>query len=99
MIIDECHSTECSKQFSNSAPAQIMQKYLELKEVADRGQLPQVVGLTATPGSAKVVDYLITLCAHMDAKGGIQTVREHKEELSRHVQNPESHLDTVDQNE
>ncbi len=107
MIIDECHSTECSKQFSNAASAQIMRKYLELKEAAEKGPLPQVIGLTATPGMGKnpgldstaVVEYLIMLCAHMDATGGIQTVRQHKEELSRYVQNPESHLDTVDQNE
>ena len=108
MIIDECHSTECSKQFSNAAAAQIMRKYLELKEpTSEKCPLPQVIGLTATPGmgknpgldSATVVEYLIMLCAHMDATGGIQTVRQHKEELSRYVQNPESHLDTVDQNE
>ena len=107
LIIDECHSTECSKQFSNAAAAQIMRKYLELKEASEKCPLPQVIGLTATPGmgknpgldSATVVEYLIMLCAHMDATGGIQTVRQHKEELSRYAHNPESHLDTVDQNE
>ena len=107
MIIDECHSTECSKQFSNAAAAQIMRKYLELKEASEKCPLPQIIGLTATPGmgknpgldSDKVVKYLIMLCAHMDATGGIQTVQQHKEELSRYAHNPDRHLDTIDQNE
>ena len=107
MIIDECHNTEYSRENSNNAFAQIMQKYLELTdpEVVAKGQQPQVVGLTATPGvgknpgldSTKAIDNLIMLCAHMDATGGIQTVQEHKKELDQYIQKPESHLDTVDQ--
>ena len=105
MIVDECHNTEYSKEYSNNTFAQIMRKYLELKENVEKGQLPQVVGLTATPGVGKnpgldptiAIDNLIMLCAHMDATGGIQTVQEHREELNMYVRNPESHLDTVDQ--
>ena len=108
MIVDECHNMEYSKEYSNNVFAQIMRKYLESKDLAvEKDQLPQVVGLTATPGVGKnpglqptiAVDNLIMLCAHMDATGGIQTVQENRKELSSYVQNPESHLDTVDQNE
>ena len=107
MIVDECHNTEYSKQYSSNTFAQIMRKYLELKETVEKCQLPQVVGLTATPGVGKnpglnptiAVDNLIMLCAHMDATGGIQTVQEHQKELNTYVQNPESHLDTVNHNE
>ena len=104
MIIDECHNIESS----NGAFAQIMYIYLEQKDrQATGGQLPQVVGLTATPGMGKnpglsraiVVNNLVTLCAHMDATSGIQTVQKHRNELDRFVQKPKHHLDPVDQSE
>ena len=100
MIIDECHNTEKSSNY-----AQIMHMYLEQKLIPD--QLPQVVGLTATPGigrnpglnPAKVIENLITLCAHMDATGGIQTVQEYVDELSRFVPKPEFFQEVIDQSE
>ena len=79
LIVDECHNTE-----RNSNYVQIMNTYFELKSgEATKDRLPQVVGLTATPGvgrnpglsPAKAVDNLVKLCAYMDAQHGIQTVQ------------------------
>ena len=100
MIIDECHNTEKSSNY-----AQIMHMYLEQKITP--GQLPQVVGLTATPGigrnpglnPAKLVENIITLCAHMDATGGIQTVQEYTEELNKVVRKPDFFQEIVDQSQ
>ena len=100
MIIDECHNAEKSSNY-----AQIMYTYLEQK--AKGSQLPQVVGLTATPGvgknpglnQTKAIDNLIMLCAHMDASSGIQTVQEHVVELNEVIRKPEYHQEVVDQNE
>lgn len=100
MIIDECHNAEKSSNY-----AQIMYTYLEQK--AQGSQLPQVVGLTATPGvgknpglnQSKAVDNLIMLCAHMDASSGIQTVQQHVAELNKVIRKPDYHQEVVDQNE
>ena len=102
LIMDECHHAN-----KNSIYAQIMHKYLEMKDRgATKGDLPQVIGMTATPGleknpglnEAKVVDNLVTLCAHMDATSGIQSAREHVDEIKQYVKkNGESHFDSVKQ--
>ena len=100
MVIDECHNAEKSSNY-----AQIMYTYLEKKAKGSR--LPQVVGLTATPGvgknpglnQTKAVDNLIMLCAHMDASNGIQTVQQHVTELNRFIRKPDYHQEVVDQNE
>lgn len=85
MVIDECHHTR-----KNSAYARIMEKYIRSK--LSLTKLPQVIGLTATPGAGdasrptitSVIDHMITLCAAMDATGGIKTVTKHIPELKRH---------------
>ena len=100
IIIDECHNTEKSSNY-----AQIMYMYLEQKVMAS--QLPQVIGLTATPGigknpglnPARVIENLITLCAHMDATSGIQTVQQYADELSEVVRKPEFYREVVDQSQ
>ena len=100
MIVDECHNTE-----KNSNYAQIMHMYLQQKVKPNR--LPQVVGLTATPGigrnpglnPSKVIEDIITLCAYMNATGGIQTVQEYTAELNDVVRKPEFFQEVVNQNE
>ena len=102
MILDECHNAEKSSNY-----AQIMHIYLEQKAAVDGRPLPQVMGLTATPGigrnpgmnTAKAVDDLINLCALMDASSGIKTVQEYEEELNSIVKKPEYHQEIVDQSE
>ena len=101
MIMDECHNTEKTSNY-----ARIMHVYLELK-AKGKSRLPQVMGLTATPGlgrnpsvnPAKAVENILNLCAHMDASGGIKTVQQHVDELSKVVQKPEYYQEVVDQSE
>ena len=83
MVIDECHHTKKS-----SPQANIMIRYLEQK-AEDASMVPQVMGLTASPGAGdnsdldekKTIDHLVNLCAHMDATIGIVTVKENQDEL------------------
>ena len=95
LVMDECHNTR-----KNSNYARIMEMYIRAKMTT---KVPQVMGLTATPGAGDsarptidtVLDHMTTLCAHMDATGGIKTVRRHVSELDRYQTSPESSRATV----
>lgn len=86
LVIDECHNTRKRSNY-----AQIMEMYVRAK-LAGEETLPQVMGLTATPGAgdsarptlATVLEHLTTICAAMDAMGGIQIVRKNIPELRLH---------------
>ena len=75
LVIDECHNTRKKSNY-----ARIMEIYLKAKMRSEK--VPQVMGLTATPGAgeasrptiASVLDHLVTFCGLMDATGGIQVV-------------------------
>ena len=90
MVLDECHHA-CK----NDPHARMMEKYLEKKRNGTHN-LPQIVGLTASPGAGenptlemdKTIDHLISLCALMDATSGIQTVRENVVELDEFTNKP-----------
>lgn len=84
IVFDECH--HCKGQ----APyATIMIKYLKKKLRKEETQLPQIVGLTASPGAGdsrkpdlmKTVSHLEMLGAMMDADAGYITVKENLGEL------------------
>jgi len=91
MVLDECHHAR-----KNAPHARMMEKYLEEKKESGARNLPQVVGLTASPGAGenptlemdKTIDHLISLCALMDAKSGIQTVKENVNELDQFTNKP-----------
>ena len=91
VIIDECHHTQ-----KESPHARVMEKYLEKKQRDKRPMLPQVIGLTASPGAGDnptlekdvTVKHLISLCALMDATSGITTVTKNKAELEQHTNKP-----------
>lgn len=97
MIIDECHNTR-----KNSDYAKIMQIYI--KEKQSKKDLPQVIGLTATPGAGDaaspsldtVLDHLVSLCAATDAQGGIKTVDKNKSELQSFQHSPGNSQCVVD---
>ena len=97
LVLDECHNTEKGSNY-----AQILHAYLEQKLGGSGERLPQIVGLTATPGvgknpgldPGKEIDKLITLCAHMDATSGIKPVEENIEELNRTVPKAEDQFET-----
>lgn len=87
LVIDECHNAH-----KNTDYARIMEIYIRAKMSDNTAQLPQVMGLTATPGAGDtarptlitVLDHLIALCAVMDATGGIQIVSKNICELKLH---------------
>ena len=90
VVIDECHHTK-----KRSPQANIMVRYLEHK--SEKGsKVPQIMGLTASPGAGDnpnldpktTINHLINLCAHLDASGGIVTVKKHQEELDEHTNKP-----------
>ena len=95
MVIDECHNTR-----KNSSQASIMTKYLKEKLKEDNISLPQVLGLTASPGAGdsrvphldSTYDHLISLCALMDATEGIVNVKKNRQELEQHTKKLSSTL-------
>ena len=104
LVLDECHNTDKGSNY-----AQVMHAYLEQKvdQKMQGNQLPQIMGLTATPGVGKnpglnplkEVDKLISLCAQVDATSGIKFVKENIEELNRVVPKSEYRKATVKQSE
>ena len=66
-----------------------MEHYLEYKE--KQKHLPQVIGMTASPGAGenydldkeKTIDHLLKLTAILDADGGFQTVTKNLAELQQ----------------
>ena len=99
LVMDECHHTR-----KQSPQARIMKKLLELKHTQDGDTLPQVIGLTASPGAGenphldmdKTLDHLITLCALMDATSGIKIVEHNKDELGHFTNKPTFNLEILD---
>ena len=88
IVFDECHHTRKKAPY-----AEIMEKFLEEKQ--EGTQMPQVVGLTASPGAGtrlpeldKVLDYLVSLCALLDASGGIKRVTKNVAELDQYTNKP-----------
>ncbi|XP_046361494.2 antiviral innate immune response receptor RIG-I-like [Haliotis rufescens] len=98
IIFDECHHIR-EKHPTNK----IMIHYMGMKQSSDTNmKLPQVVGLTASVGVGKMKEgdgakgalaHIIHLCANMDAKGGIVTVREHTESLAEYANHVESAIE------
>ena len=96
LIIDECHNAK-----KNSPYAMIMEQYVKIKMESGNSQsLPQVMGLTASPGAGenpqgeveKTLEHLLNLCALLDAQGGIRVVKENKVELVHFSNQPDFDL-------
>ena len=94
MVVDECHDMK-----PNSPYHTIMENYIKNK-IEGSGNLPQIVGLTASPGAGdnpsgemeKTLDHLLNLCALLDAFGGIRTVKENVMELLNYASQPDFEL-------
>jgi len=94
LILDECHDIK-----SNSPYFIIMENYIKNK-IEGSGNLPQIVGLTASPGVGdnpsgeveKTLDHLISMCALLDAFGGIKIVKENEMELLNYTSQPDFEL-------
>ncbi len=91
VVMDECHHARKS-----SFQAQVMFHYISRKVEDPSAQLPQIVGLTASPGAGdnpnldttKTIDHLVNLCALLDATSGIVTVQQNVANLERFVRKP-----------
>ena len=100
IIADECHH---AGRLSNYVD--IMEIYIRLKHsTVGHPPLPQVVGMTASPGAgrgkanpATVVDHQVSLCANLDALAGIVTVRMNVDELESIRNDPKPYLEVGDE--
>ncbi|XP_067669848.1 ATP-dependent RNA helicase DHX58-like [Haliotis asinina] len=88
LVFDECHHV-----LSNHPTSRVMTNYLDLK-LKGMAPLPQVVGLTASVGVGKkkeatlkkgAIGHIRALCATLDARGGLVTVRKNKENLDEYT--------------
>ena len=94
IIFDECHHTR-----KKSPYADVMMRYI--RDKVKRRKLPQVVGMTASPGAGDnphlektvTIDHLVKLCSLMDATSGIKTVRENKPELEEFTNKPDYNVE------
>ena len=108
IVADECHHAGRPSNYSD-----IMEFYIRSKlakpastlppQFRDR-PLPQIVGLTASPGAGRgksnistVMEHQLSLCARMDATSGIVTVQRNAAELERHRNSPRKYLEVGDE--
>ena len=108
IVADECHHAGRPSNYSD-----IMEFYIRSKlakpastlppQFGDR-PLPQIVGLTASPGAGRgksnivtVVDHQLSLCANMDATSGIVTVQRNAAELEKYRNAPRKYLEVGDE--
>ncbi|XP_063115237.1 interferon-induced helicase C domain-containing protein 1 isoform X1 [Cavia porcellus] len=96
IIIDECHHTNKEDVYNN-----IMRRYLKqkLKNKALQKEnksvvpLPQILGLTASPGvggatkQAKAEEHILKICANLDAST-IKTVKDYYNQLKDQIKEP-----------
>ncbi|XP_051022089.1 interferon-induced helicase C domain-containing protein 1 [Acomys russatus] len=96
VIIDECHHTNKEAVYNN-----IMRRYLKQKlknntlkkQNKPVTQLPQILGLTASPGvggakkQSEAEKHILNICANLDAFT-IKTVRENLGQLKQQIKDP-----------
>jgi ERCC4-related helicase len=88
-----------SKLDQRDEPAGTNSKEISKTENGCLSTPTQVIGLTATPGAeanlSATMEHLMSLCARMDAIGGIKIVHKHAEELEKHRNKPKFTLATL----
>lgn len=94
LIIDECHHTH-----KDSVYNKVMAFYVE-KKLKREQPLPQILGLTASPGSGgakileKAVDHVLEICANLDS--AIVSTKNYVSELQQNVPRPVKKFDIVE---
>ncbi|XP_053195286.1 ATP-dependent RNA helicase DHX58-like [Scomber japonicus] len=94
LIIDECHHTQKEGVYNK-----IMRHYLE-KKLREEGKLPQILGLTASPGTGgakileKAVEHVLQICANLDSV--IVSTKNCTAELKEKVPRPFKSIHIVD---
>ncbi|XP_048390897.1 interferon-induced helicase C domain-containing protein 1 isoform X2 [Stegostoma tigrinum] len=101
IIIDECHHTQKEGVYKS-----IMTRYIEQKLNNKKGiaqvSLPQILGLTASPGvgGAKnrknAESHIIQICANLDAYK-IMTVKDHYTQLKEQVKDPVKKMEIAEE--
>ena len=104
IVADECHHAGRPSNYSDIMEFYIRFKLTEPVSAEPSLSLPQVVGLTASPGAGRgksnistVIEHHISLCATMDATAGIVTVGKNTAELERFRNAPKSYLKVKDE--
>ncbi|XP_033945144.1 ATP-dependent RNA helicase DHX58 [Pseudochaenichthys georgianus] len=94
LIIDECHHTNKEGVYNK-----VMTFYLE-KKLKGEKSLPQILGLTASPGTGgatdlhKAVEHVLQICANLDS--AIVSTKNFVTELNEKVPRPKKQFDIVD---
>ena len=108
IVADECHHAGRPSNYSDIMEFYIRSKLANppptlLPHTVDT-QLPQVVGLTASPGAGRgksnivtVMEHQLSLCATMDATTGIINVEKNVAELESYRNAPKSCLELGDE--
>lgn len=96
LIIDECHHTNKEAVYNNIMRRYLKQK-LKNKKLEKENKpvipLPQILGLTASPGvggakkQAKAEEHILRICANLDAFT-IKTVKENLDQLKDQIKEP-----------
>ena len=104
IVADECHHAGRPSNYSDIMEFYIRFKLTEPVSAEPSLSLPQVVGLTASPGAGRgksnistVIEHHISLCATMDATAGIVTVGKNTAELERVRNATKSYLEVKDE--
>ncbi|RXN12834.1 putative ATP-dependent RNA helicase DHX58 [Labeo rohita] len=94
LVIDECHHTNKESVYNK-----IMGRYVE-KKVRKEGKLPQILGLTASPGTGgnrtldKAVEHVLQICANLDSV--IVSTKNFTPVLKKVVPKPKKQYDIVE---
>ena len=99
IVADECHHAGRPSNYTD-----VMEFYIRQKLVSSASHLPQMVGMTASPGAgkgrgelSKVIDHQISLCATLNATSGIKTVSRNIGELHKYHVTPLQCLEVRDE--
>ncbi|TRY59831.1 hypothetical protein DNTS_035253 [Danionella cerebrum] len=94
VVIDECHHTHKENVYNK-----IMARYLK-KKLRKEGKLPQILGLTASPGTGgkktqeKAEEHVLQICANLDSV--IVSTKNYKSVLQEVVPRPQKKYDIVE---
>ena len=98
IVADECHHAGRPSNYTD-----IMEFHIRSKLAEPSLLLPQVVGLTASPGAGRgksnivtVMEHQLSLCARMDATAGILAVGRNVAELESIRNAPKTYLEIKD---
>ncbi|KAM4626505.1 interferon-induced helicase C domain-containing protein 1 isoform 2-T2 [Discoglossus pictus] len=105
LIIDECHHTQKEGVYNSIMTRYIKQKFRNIrnnKMQKPQVPLPQIVGLTASPGvggatnSKKAEEHILKICANLDAYK-MMTVQQNLAQLKNQVKEPRKRVEIAEE--